>query len=314
MISDLNARWSELLRQGSAAKQEVDAGHPLRLLFGADDFARPLFAIMTHARPAEPDLPSDVLETRITVRTDGFHLLVMSLKELALFDVFAQLCGDLAARSSKAPSEAVALAEVYTALGDWKRLLRSRPEHLSLEALRGLVGELWFGLNVLGRDRPLAEVFDQWRGPFGAHQDFQFASGHNYEVKAVRPGVDWVQISSEFQLDSLRAPLTLSIVELSDVESSAPDAFCLHDLLREIKGDLATRPEASRSFETALTEYRDPFTHSFYREHWFEAHRVRHHRVSEGFPRLVPASLPPGVTDVQYKLAVEALVPFVAEK
>lgn len=311
MISDLRGRWADLLRQGSAAKQEVDAYHPLRLLFGADDFNRALFAIMARARPAEPELPSDVLETRITVRPDGFHLLVISLKDPALFDVFAQLCGDLATRSHNATSEESALAEVYTALADWKRLLRSRPEHLSVEALRGLVGELWFGLHVLTAERSVADVFDRWRGPFGAHQDFQFAGGHNFEVKAVRRGVDWVQIASEHQLDSLGAPLTLAIVELDDAERTDSGAFCLHDLLAAIRDALAAQPIASRSFEAALSEIGDPFTHSFYAEHWFEVHGCRRHEVSEGFPRLVPSSLPAGVTNVEYRLTAEAMAPFV---
>lgn len=309
--SDLPARWGALLGSGTPAQQEVDSSHPLRLLFGSDDSRRPLFAVMARIRPAEPDLPGDVLDTVITKRSDGFYVLVISLRDPTLFEVFAQLCTDLAVRSRAADNELRALHEVYTALGEWKRLLRSRQEHLSLESLRGLTAELWFGWNRLTAERPLDQVFSRWTGPFGAHQDFQFADGQLVEVKAVRPDVNWIQIASEHQLASTENRLRLAVVELEDAEPGTEDALSLPALLSAIRHELALVPLAAAAFETAIREFRDPFAHSFYDQNCFTVRGCRVHDVSEGFPRLVPSDLPRGVSGVGYRVALDAIAGFV---
>lgn len=310
----LAKRWRSLLIEGSSAKQEVDARHPLRLLFGADDFQRPLFVVMTRIQPTEPDLSSAVVETAITVRADGYYLLLLALKDHSLFDVFVQLCGDLAQRSSGARTESTALVAVYSALAEWKQLLRTQPEHLTLEELRGLVGEIWFGSHQLCRRWPIAEVFQSWGGPHGAHQDFQFHDGNLFEVKAVRPGIDWVQISSEHQLDASDRRLVLAVVTLDDAEAGSSGSLTLPALLSYVRGHLASTPRATQAFEDALSEFRDPFTHSFYSTHAFSVQGSLLHAVSEGFPRLVPEGIPEGVSDIKYHLAIESIASFVVDE
>lgn len=311
--NDLPSRWRDLLASESTAKQEVDSTHPLRLLFGADDLRRPLFAIMSRAKPTEPDLPGDVIDAVVNRRSDGFYALVLSLKDQTLFDVFAQLCADLALRSRPAGDEHRALHEVFAALGEWKRLLRSRQEHMSLESLRGLVGELWCGWAQLAEERPIEEVFSRWCGPFEAHQDFQFSDGHWVEVKAVRPGIAWVEIASEFQLEPYGHQLSLCVVELDDAQRDGESVVSLRTLLNKIRGELALTPLAAQAFETALREFRDPFTNPFYDERWFAVRSCRFYEVSEGFPRLIPSVLPTGVSRVGYRLALDAIAPFAVD-
>ena len=310
--ADLVARWRSLLAEESPAKQEVDARHPLRLLFGADGSMRPLFAVMTRRMPSEPDLPSDVVEVAVTVREDGFYVLQLCLRDASLFEVFAQLCHDLATRSASAESEGTALHAVYLALGEWKRLLRVRTQHLSLESLRGVVGELWCGLNELAGARSVADVFARWCGPYGAHQDFQFPDGLMVEVKSIRPGAQWVEISSEFQLEAYGHRLALVVVELEDAEPNAHGALSLPGLLSTVRDELADTPVALSAFESALAEFHDPFTHPFYGQQWFRARACRAHVVSEGFPRLTPDGLPEGVTGTRYRLSLAAIGGFAA--
>lgn len=309
-IDALPTRWRLLLAEGTTAKQEVDARHPLRLLFGADDYDRPVFVVMAKVKPAEPDLSSDVVETAVTVRADGCFLLHLALEDDDLFDVFAQLCGDLARRSANARSEAEALRSIYVALSEWKHLLQSKPEHLSLEALRGLVGELWFGIEALAPMRSLAEVFQCWRGPYGAHQDFQFADNNLVEVKSVRPGVDWVRIASEDQLDTLGKRLILAVVRLDDADPSAPDAITLPVLVQAIRGRLVTDPSAAQAFDAAMREFNDSFLHPFYADHAFRVLSSTQHLVSEGFPCLTRSTVPAGVIQAEYRLVLEAIQPF----
>lgn len=309
-IDSLPARWRRLLIEQTSAKQEVDAHHPLRLLFGADDYERPVFVVMTKTKPAEPDLSSDVVETAITARSDGYFFLHLALKDENLFDAFAQLCGDLARRSSGAETEAAALNSIYSALSEWKHLLRAKPEHLSLETLRGLVGELWFGAEVLSQGRGLAEVFRSWRGPHGAHQDFQFADDHLVEVKSVRPGIGWVHIASEHQLDALGKRLALAVVTLDDAEPAASEAMTLPTLVQQIRGRLVTDPSAVEAFDATLRALNDPFIHSFYTDHAFRVVGYHEHAVTEKFPMLISSDLPEGLTRVEYRLSLKAIEQF----
>ena len=312
--NDLPARWRALLSARTPAKQEVDSTHPLRLLFGSDEAGRPLFAVMAKVKPSEPDLPSDVLDTVITKRADGFYVLVISLKDPTLFDVFAQLCADMAYRSRAAADERIALHEVYAALGEWKRLLRLRQEHLPLESLRGLMGELWYGWAQIAEERPVEEVFSRWFGPFGAHQDFQFSDGYSLEVKTIRPGVGWVEIASEHQLEPSGHQLSLVVVELDDATRDVELAMSLPVLLQRIREELACTPLAAQAFASALRQFRDPFTHPFYDEQWFIVKGCRVHEVSGPFPRLVPSLLPAGISRVGYRLGLDAIAPYLVDK
>lgn len=300
------ARWKELIADSSTAKQEVDAEHPLRLLFGLDEFNRPLFIVMTRVRPHEPDLSSEVVKSAILLRKDGLYSLVLALEDGSLFDVFARLCGDLVRRSSDARSEGAALASVYAGLSEWKELLRSRPAHISIEALRGLVGELWYGSTILARERPFDEVFSSWVGPHGAHQDFQFAD-HFYEVKSIRPGIDWVRVHSEFQLDGSGKDLTLTVVVLDDAASTDSGAITLRTVIDGIRSRLVPTPAASEAFELALGKFDTSFSHSFYSSTWFRVRDFDTYPVDAGFPRLTPALLPRGVSDVEYRLTLQSI-------
>lgn len=307
----LISRWRALIAASASAKQEVDARHPLRLLFGVDDYQRPLFAVMTHVRPHEPELSSEAVATHITHRADGLYSLLLSLNDSSLFEVFAQLCDDLASRSASATDEATAMDAIYSALAEWQHLLRApRPQHLSLEALRGLVGELWYATSVLSPTRSLDQTIRSWIGPNGAHQDFEFPDDTLIEVKTIHPGGSWVEIASEHQLDALGKQLTLAVVELDIAEPHTANAMSLPSLIESIRSRLSAHPEALSTFDTSLRHFEDPFTHPFYSTNLFKVRKCRTYNVSGDFPKLVPTDLPAGVTTVRYRLNVADLEPF----
>lgn len=306
LTPEVRGKWLDLVAERGSKKYEWDSSHPLRLLYGCDDRGRPLFAILTSETIHEPpDLPADVLESFVTRRPNGETVLQMALEDMTLFEVYAQLCGDMAARSHAATSETQALRAAFAALAEWKRLLRTRRDHLSEEALRGLVGELWCGFHVLAEERPLEEVFTYWRGPHGAHQDFQFPDQESVEVKAIRPSASHVDISSEMQL-AAQGELSLAVLELANVSSTHPEAISLVDLIREIRNQLALSPLALTAFETALAEYRDPFTHPYYAT-TFAVRALEWFQVTEDFPRITGSHIPSGLDRVSYRLHLETL-------
>lgn len=314
MADDFIPAWSKLVATRASAKVEVDPTHPLRLLYGVDDYGKPLFFAITEAKPPAPEISRDVNVTRGQRTTDGKWTLALTLQDQELFDVFAKLCVDLVEQSRPATEEGDALRLFLEALAQWKHLLQpARPEHLTLEALRGLLGELWFGFKYLGAKVAPETIVAAWTGPLGAPQDFNFVSDKAFEVKAVRSNASAVRISSAQQLDPLHKNLRLVVVTLEDCHPTHPDGLQLPKLAASIRASLSATPSAQAHFERVLREYPVDTADPFYLEHCFRAVTHREYIVAEEFPGIRASALVPGIREVRYSLDLSILATFLTD-
>jgi len=314
MADDFVPAWSQLVATRSSAKVEVDPTHPLRLLYGVDDYGKPLFFAITAGKPPMPEISRDVNVTRGQRTTDGKWTLALTLQDQQLFDVFAKLCLDLVEQARPAMDENDALQLFLEALAQWKHLLQpARPEHLTLEALRGLLGELWFGFKYLGTKTTAETILSAWTGPLGAPQDFNFASDKAFEVKTVRSNASAVQVSSAQQLDPLHKHLRLVVVTLEDCDPTHPDGLQLPKLANSIRASLSASPQAQAHFERILREYPVDTADPFYLEHCFRSVTHREYVVSEDFPAIRASALVPGIREVRYSLDLAILAAFLTD-
>lgn len=314
MADDFVPAWTQLVATRASAKVEVDPTHPLRLLFGVDDYGKPLFFSITTEKPPAPEISRDVNVTRGQRTADGKWTLALTLQDQQLFDVFAKLCVDLVEQSRPAADEDDALRLLLEALAQWKHLLQpARPEHLTLEALRGLLGELWFGFRYLGSRATAETILAAWTGPLGAPQDFNFVSDKAFEVKAVRSNAIAVRISSAQQLDPLHKDLRLVVVTLEDCHPTHPDGLQLPKLVDSIRASLSASPNAQARFEQVLREYPVDTADPFYLEHCFRAVTHREYAVSDNFPAIRASTLAPGVREVRYSLDLAVLATFLTD-
>ena len=112
----------------------------------------------------------------------------MALRDSRFVDVFMRLGDDLVDSSRNGHNEAHALQLFVHAVEQWKALFAYGPSrHLSLPAIRGLIGELWFGFFSLAKSTPASTVVHAWTGPFASPQDFNLPSGQSYEVNRSTP-------------------------------------------------------------------------------------------------------------------------------
>lgn len=198
---------------------------------------------------------------------------------------------------------------VQNVLAKWRRFWSGVNQGvLSKEQQLGLFGELWFLNRWLCPSVGTAKAVQMWRGPTGARNDFE-VQGMGIEVKTTGR-LDAAHVIHG--LDQLLEPpggvLFLYSLSVRD-EGSGTD--CLPKVVNELRGRLANDFQVLMQFDASL--YAAGYDDRLASEYARLVLRIRDeglYRVTDGFPRLVPASmiggLPAGLSAVNYELNLDA--------
>ena len=245
----------------------------------------------------------------------GQPLLALRLRETAASDVFSALAEVLAVRVARASDEGDAVSEMLAGIRQWQAFLTAAREGLSVEAQRGLFGELLFLGRVLVPVLGARAAVLGWKGAARAQQDFQFPRGA-VEVKTTSAVVpESVQITSERQLDDRGAGGLFLHVIVVDDRDVAPAPGVPGETLADMVSLTRTLVDGDASARVALDE-------GLLCAGWLDANAARYDarrltvrsqlsfHVREGFPRLVEGALPPGVGNVHYGIDLGVCKPF----
>lgn len=294
--------WDSLRRTGSAAQRRLDERHPCDLYA---DFEPPdqlgLVAICD-GRPTPPR-PMRAISVEVGQRADGRWSLRIALQQPALAPVFAALCRDISTATASGVTPATLAAAVLARLNRWRSLLERDSAGLDSATLRGLIGELavlmW---RVLPQTSPLAAV-EAWKGPLGAAQDFMLPDGGRLEVKAVEWDATTARINGLSQLDAGQDALTLAVVRLQTTSGSAIHALSATRMVALARDAVRADPEALELLDDrlALLGWHDHPSHD---ELAVRVLAIHAHPVSGSFPRLTAATVPSGISDVEYCAAL----------
>lgn len=236
--------------------------------------------------------------------------LVLEERSPVYAELFGVVADNVAACAAAAGSEPAAVAAVAGRLAAWQRFMeRHGPGRLSEEARVGLAAELIFLETVVLARLPATEAVTAWRGPTGAPQDFRFPACL-VEVKgSVAATPSSFRVSNLDQLSG-DAGLALFLCHQS-LSSSGPGARTLPALVADIRAAAAGGGAAAGQLEDLLFE-----------AGWLDAHApgysvqlyapsgLRCFRVEDGFPRLTPGGVPPGVSAAVYSVLLSACTPF----
>ena len=238
-------------------------------------------------------------------RPDGRWALRLMLAERSLRPVFAALCDDISSCTRVAVDDAALGSVVIRRLLHWRALMEQDGGGLGESVLRGLVGEL-----ITLRDRvlpgctPLDGVLC-WTGPQGTPQDFQLPDGRRLEVKTVTRTAKEVRINGLEQLDSDAAPLTLVVVRVEMTGATAACAMTAPSLVADLRNRLLNEPEALAVLNERLAEV-GWHEHPAHNEIVLRLCAVEEHAVDDQFPRLTVNTVPSGVHDASYLIALPA--------
>lgn len=256
------------------------------------------------------------LEVRVANLGSRSYLTVR-LKDRGCADVFQVLIEDVVHRIARASGPRTALDELLGRLARWQYFLQVSREGMSLEARRGLWGELYVLIRRLIPAMGVGIAVEGWKAPGDSHQDYQFASGAIEVKTTIAKQPQSVRITSERQLDDTGVGALLLWVVVLD-EREVPDAEdvegdTLPALIRAARNAVAGDIAAARTLELGLFE-----------RGWMDAHEERYQdrrwavrreevfEVVEGFPRITEAILASGVGSVTYALALAACERFAA--
>lgn len=306
MTTTIEQLWRELRGAGrEPVYRRVAADHPLELYaVVVPPDRRGLILISPVDAPKPRALRAVSIER--SRRADGRWSLQVVLEQSDLEAEFAALCRDIARFTSTGVSPEGAPAAVLRRIERWRALLEGGRRSMDAAAQRGLAAELL----VLEREvlpvLPAFEAVCAWTGPDGTPQDFTLPAGLRLEVKAVRPAARTVHINGLDQLDPGPDALELVVVRLADAPAEAPDAFTVADQIGRLRSALAVHPAALGELESRLAAlgWRDDPELSLAQ---LRLAAMERHRVGDGFPRLVRSTVPVGVEDADYAIALPTL-------
>jgi hypothetical protein len=310
LMMKIEARWQALEpAPDKPIFQLLDAEHPLKLYIGREMTGEYLFLLVD---PEQPPKLKGLRSVHISTieRGDGQWSLLLSLTQTELAGVFALLCEDLVESSRHLARGSSGVKLVSRRLANWRRLLEEGGSGLLSSAeVRGLVGELLV-LDCYFLDRLGAvDALNVWGGPLGSDQDFQMAD-EAWEVKTIHPDSKAVQIASETQLDSPSREIYLAVIPLDEV--GANSGYSLNGLVTRLKARMEDQPMARDAFDERLVAL-GYMTRSEYDSPRFKAGKARTFQVHGEFPRIVAKDLIKGVTEVRYKVHLDACAPFEIE-
>jgi hypothetical protein len=223
-MTTIEELWQEMEAEGGSTwrlrNSRKDGAHPLVVALephhGSRAMLLPVPGLELPPRREWPECRG--LEWQ-TVRLNAVPYWGVRLRDALCTDVFSALAQDLDSRLALATTVEEAAAELFCRLRLWQQFLKAWRDGMSLEARRGLWGELYFLHARLLPALGAAEAVTGWKAGTAAHQDFQFPHAA-VEVKttsAKQP--QSVRITSERQLDETGVgSLFLAVVVVDERE------------------------------------------------------------------------------------------------
>ncbi len=291
----------------------ADEIHPLKLYWGVDTKNRYSFVFdaIAAALPHKRSLP--VLSgIELCVVLQGLRgKLLLVLQDNADWEMFFALCSDLIRATKLVGEETSGSAVILHRLHRWQELLRrNRPQILSPEEIKGLMGELLFLQKPLAASFGFDTAVTAWRGPEQAPQDF--AVGETaIEVKCQAGGSrPVVRISSADQLCPQLPYGYLVVYTLARQTECPPGTVSLNALVSDLRKELVSASATTRERFDDLLYLAGYLPREEYDEHLFSVVEVKSYQLVDGFPRVLAKSLSPGIEAVSYTLRLEHCVKF----
>lgn len=239
--------------------------------------------------------------------------LYLKLNDKKNTSLFFTLCMDLikCTKNKETSGEMI-----INRLEKWQQLFkRLNNGILPEDKIKGLIGELYFILNILTKNFSMKEALECWSGPDGANQDFN-ASDTAIEVKC-KSGSSQpkINISSENQLDSTLTNLYLFVTFISITRSYDENRINLSILINRIK-DCLIKENSSECIDILYNKLFSVgyIENEYYENQSFLVSSYSFYEVTKDFPKIMAQELPPEISNVKYQIEINKITRFLVDE
>jgi len=233
----------------------------------------------------------------------SFDLLLTTARQ-----VFFSFCNDLTASIVGVSEERKALAYLKNRFHIWKIVFKKERDKISDEAMKGLLGELYFLHKVLSIKYGINEAIEAWSGADKAVKDFSINTDW-FEIKAVSSSAVSVKITSIPQLDS-NTPGHLIIIRLEEMSHVFADGLSsVGELMQAILGRIDL-DETREVFLRKLLSYGFDLSDDCCTKK-YKITSVKAYLVNNQFPRLLESDITyPEICKVSYEIIINSIESF----
>jgi hypothetical protein len=315
----MNNPWDQIdnpLVEVNITARRIDHSHPLDLFWARDYLGHYLFL---YDFPKEylvpnnslPDIKGIQIYSVISGDNSSINRIIISLKEQSNWELFLSLCQDLIQTTRLAQDTSSAIQILLRRLKRWQEFLkRDRPDILSEEEIKGLLGELLFIRRYLVPVFGGTQSIIFWQGPEGYPQDFSIEN-YAIEIKCHSSNSSPViRISSADQLCPSLSTLYLMVFTLGKTSSDNPQAINLPILVKDFKNILEmTSPNSMERF-TDLLNMIGYVDSDRYLEYSYLVTDSKMYDVRQGFPRICPNDISSDIVHLSYSINLSAYQSF----
>lgn len=304
-------------RAGDYRMRLISAPHGIRVFAAVGGSSNDLSIVVDVPEPLRPTRLAGVQLRRVSVLVSELSglppsrsALILRLLDPMFQDLFLDLAEDVLSSAEAAQNPGAVVAAVCGVVTRWRRFMDGHAAPLTNEEARGLIGELAVLERLAGRLGPVVALA-AWKSPFGSIRDFE-RENQSLEVKTYSPSAGaTVRINDPLQLEpDPGVPLVLACQELGRSEASGKT---LPDHAERVGSVFAGDVRLADEYRDALAGAGFLPCHSHLYTEGFALGGLLAFQVKEGFPRVLPATLMPGVTAVRFSLAVSALASFAVD-
>lgn len=180
---------------------------------------------------------------------------------------------------------------------------------MSLESVKGLIGELIILEKLLESDKEHIIILNGWEGPQNGHKDFVYEDVW-YETKCLNSNAKKVKISSFEQLESKNDGILATVI----LTNSQPYLYriTLNELIGKVKNKLV-RIEHKLLFLRILANTSIVFSDELCDKEFF-VKNIKYYIVNDEFPKITRSDVPAEIDEGNYSIILRLIDAFICEE
>lgn len=308
---DFEKMCESFIDETAGSQKRITSTSPLGIYYGIspEGYLRLSFLSTIPAPKLES---TNLLIVQQGKESDDVYWTCFDLLNLKVKKVYYSFCSNIIEVVSNVATEKEALLNLRKRYATWKSMFKKdTKQHLSLEMVQGLFGELYFLKNKLSKQNSIEECINAWSGPDATSKDFSI--GENwYEIKTIGANSTSIKINSIAQLSSSHCGhlVIIKVEKMSDKFSNGESS--IEELFKSIL-TLIDSEIIEEKFIDKITSFGVDITNESFRTK-FDVKTIQSYWVNEKFPRINDGDIKfKEICDVNYSLILNTLSDFAEE-